>query len=148
MSGGYPKALVLSQPVTGAGVVFASDSEALLSWSAEDGGPLGELRGKVGSDPQIVRMSAYEGTLYFCADLPADSGTPGKYLLHAMDIATRTVLWTHRTNRPFPLSPNGKATMLSLRLPESTTTTPTSSPRWPAKPSLFPDLFVQRGGLQ
>jgi outer membrane protein assembly factor BamB len=100
MSGGYPKALVLSQPATGAGVVFASNSEALLSWSVEDGRALAELRGLVGSDPQIVRMSAYEGTLYFCADLPSDAGAPGKYLLHAMDIATRRILWTHRTNRP------------------------------------------------
>jgi len=99
MSGGYPKALVLSRPVAGAGVVFASDSEALLSWSVADGRPLGELRGLVGSDPQTVRMSAYEGTLYFCLNLPEDAGTPGKYRLHAMDIASRKILWTHRTNR-------------------------------------------------
>jgi len=93
------KALQLSEPVAGAGVVFAADSQALLSWSAKDRKPLGELRGLVGSDPQIVRMSTYEGTLYFCADLPEDAGMPGKHLLHAVDIASRKILWTHRTNR-------------------------------------------------
>jgi len=94
--------MVLSQPVTGASVVFASSSEGLLSWSAADGRPLGELRFLVFGDPQVVRMSTYEGALYFCADLPADAGAPGKYLLHAMDIATRKILWVHRTNRPSP----------------------------------------------
>jgi len=57
------KALVLSQPVIGAGVVFASDAHALLSWSAADGRPRGELRFESGTDPQVVTMSAYEGTL-------------------------------------------------------------------------------------
>jgi outer membrane protein assembly factor BamB len=63
LSGGYPKALVLSEPIIGAGVVFAANDRALLSWSAGDGHPLGELPGKVGTDPQVVHMVTYEGTL-------------------------------------------------------------------------------------
>jgi outer membrane protein assembly factor BamB len=102
LSGGYPKALNLSQPAIGAGVVFAADSQALLSWSIDDGHALPELRGQIGSDPVIVHMSTYEGTLYFFGDLPADAGTPGKYPLHAMDIASHKILWAHRTNRPVP----------------------------------------------
>jgi hypothetical protein len=27
---------------------------------------------------------------------------PGSLLLHAMDIKSRKILWTHRTNRPSP----------------------------------------------
>jgi len=33
-------------------------------------------------------------------DQPEDAGTPGKYPLHAVDIASGRILWTHRANRP------------------------------------------------
>ena len=98
VSGGYPKAYPLSAPVIGEGIVFAARSDAIESWSLADGAPLPAFPAALGNEEQ-VHLYVDGATLFFLGDLVSDTGKSGRYPLHAIDIHTREVLWTHRVNR-------------------------------------------------
>jgi outer membrane protein assembly factor BamB len=98
VSGGYPKPYPLSTPVIGQGIVFAARSDAIESWSLADGGPLPSFPAALGNEEQ-VHLYVDGSTLFFLGDLASDNGKSGRSPLHAIDIQTREVLWTHRVNR-------------------------------------------------
>jgi hypothetical protein len=68
--------------------------------------PSKEIASKLGSDPTRALISEKDGVLFFVAELPTDGCTAGKWPLHAMDVATGRILWTHRVNRPIPYMPD------------------------------------------
>ena len=98
VSGGYPKPYPLSAPAIGQGIVFAARSDAIESWSLADGRPLPTFPAILGNE-ELVHLYVDGNTLFFLGDLASDTGTPGRYPLHAMEIPSRKILWTHRVNR-------------------------------------------------
>ncbi|MGA9670611.1 MAG: PQQ-binding-like beta-propeller repeat protein [Terracidiphilus sp.] len=99
VSGGYPKPNPLSAPTIADGIVFAARSKAIESWNLA-GSPLPPIPVDIGSDVDFTHLYADGATLFFLGDLASDVGSkPGMGLLHAMDIPTRKILWTHRVNR-------------------------------------------------
>ncbi len=100
VSGGYPKPYPLSAPTIANGMVFAAQSKAIESWSLSDGKHLPPIPVDIGSDIDFTHLYADGPTLFFLGDQDTDSGSkPGQHPLHAMDIPSRKVLWTHRVNR-------------------------------------------------
>ncbi|MDR3737918.1 MAG: PQQ-binding-like beta-propeller repeat protein [Terracidiphilus sp.] len=98
VSGGYPKPYPLSAPVIGQGIVFAARSDAIESWSLADGRPLPALPAFLGNE-ELVHLYVDGATLFFLGDLASDTGKLGHYPLHAMEIPSGKILWTHRVNR-------------------------------------------------
>jgi outer membrane protein assembly factor BamB len=105
VSGGYPKPYPLSAPVIGDGIVFAARSDAIESWSLADGASLPTFPAALGNE-ENVHLFVDGATLFFLGDLASDTGQPGRHPLHAIDIHTREVLWTHRVNREIKYQEN------------------------------------------
>lgn len=99
VSGGYPKPFPLSAPIIVKSVVFAARVGAIESWNLADGKPLPAFPVTFGSDVDFIHLYAADDTLFFLGDLAGDTGKPGRHPLHAMDISTHRILWTHRVNR-------------------------------------------------
>jgi len=100
VSGGYPKPYPLSAPVIGQGIVFAARSGAIESWDMADGNPLAPMPVKFSTDIDFTHLQADGATLFFLGDIPNDEASkPGQAPIHAMDIPSRKILWTHRVNR-------------------------------------------------
>lgn len=100
LRGGYMTPRQLSGVAISRGKVFAAYGEALASWSLANGAPLREFPGKVGGDPTMATFSELDGVLYFLGEMQSDAPHEGKSPLHAMDVETGNILWTHRVNRP------------------------------------------------
>ncbi len=100
VSGGYPKPYPLSAPTIADNIVFAARSKAIDSWNLADGKPLPAIPVDIGSDIDFTHLYADGNTLFFLGDQPTDTDSkPGQHPLHAMDIPSRKILWTHRVNR-------------------------------------------------
>jgi outer membrane protein assembly factor BamB len=100
VSGGYPKPYPLSAPTIANDVVFAARSSAIESWNLADGRPLPAIPVNIGSDIDFTHLYADGATLFFLGDQATDTASkPGWHPLHAMDIPSRKILWTHRVNR-------------------------------------------------
>jgi len=48
----------------------------------------------------VVWLQELDGVLYFVGRLNGEDDQFGKFALHALDVATRRILWRHRTSRP------------------------------------------------
>jgi len=95
-----PKPYPLSAPTIANGVVFAARSSAIESWNLADGQPLPAIPVDIGSDVDFTHLYADGATLFFLGDQATDTASkPGWHPLHAMDITSRKILWTHRVNR-------------------------------------------------
>ena len=90
------KPRVLSQVLIADGAVYCYFPEGLTSWSLSNGAPLMELPGKFPDSNFNVRLTEFGGVLYFVGDLASDGDSAGRLPLHALDLKTGKVLWTHR----------------------------------------------------
>ncbi len=100
VSGGYPKPYPLSAPIIANGIAFAARLEAIESWNLADGKPLPAIPVKFLTDIDFTHLYADGATLFFLGNIPNDPDSQaGRAPLHAMDIPSRKILWTHRVNR-------------------------------------------------
>nr|AEQ20617.1 outer membrane assembly lipoprotein YfgL [uncultured bacterium CSLF43] len=93
---GDMKPRVLSQVLIANGAVYCYFPEGLTSWSLSNGAPLMELPGRFPDSNYNVRLAEFDGVLYFVGGLPSDGESAASSPLHAFDLNTRRVLWTHR----------------------------------------------------
>jgi outer membrane protein assembly factor BamB len=100
---GKRTASALSSVVIADGVAYSLYENGLAYWSVDSGRPLGRIAGNFTTSSYVsddTLMAESGGTLYFLGHLPDDGDEyPGEHPLHAMDLATRKILWTHRVNR-------------------------------------------------
>ncbi len=99
----------LSPVVIANGVAYSLYQNGLAFWSMEDGRPLGHIAGSFTTSNYVSNdtlLAESGGMLFFLGHLAEDTGYPGEHPLHAMDLTTRKILWTHRVNRTGRFEPD------------------------------------------
>jgi len=98
----------LTELVVSGGVVYTSATNVILGWQLDSGKPVFEFPMELPDVSKNIRMAAVSGILYFLANAEAPrKDAHGCGYLYALDLASKQILWKHRTGRPDQYDPHG-----------------------------------------
>jgi outer membrane protein assembly factor BamB len=98
----------LTELVVSGGVVYTTATNVILGWQLDSGKPVFEFPIELPDVSKNIRMAAVSGVLYFLANAESPrKDANGSGYLYALDVASKQILWKHRTGRPDQYDPHG-----------------------------------------